>query len=67
MKLTPRAQGYRFTHESWDHGRYVDIRKVGRSEVEAVNDEGNTVRFDRDDMNLGWIRLGSTEKLQGEA
>jgi hypothetical protein len=68
VKLTPRSQGYRFTHKLLlNPGDYVDIHLVGRTIVTATDQEGKIRMFERDDMDKDWVRVGSTRSQRQHA
>lgn len=59
-RLTPKSQGYRMRRKSWPAGRYYDIRKVGRFWVNAINEKGEPVEFERDETERDWIVISGT-------
>lgn len=46
--------------KSWPAGRYYDIRKVGRFWVNAINEKGEPVEFERDETERDWIVISGT-------
>lgn len=60
MKLTPRSQGYRFTHDEWSPNTWIDVKKVGRSTVRGIDQDGKNIEFARDEMDSKWRRLGGS-------
>ena len=60
MKLTPRSQGFRVRKPDWAPGRYLDIRRVGRFWITAINEKGGEETLPRDERENDWIKIGGT-------
>ena len=60
MKLTPRCQGFRFTHKAWSIEKYIDVLKVGKGrlrQVEGINERGEKVVIYTLENSSDWVKI----------
>lgn len=60
MRLQACHKGHRFRLPHWPPYQFIDIRLVGHAHIVAVEETGQELIFDRDDLELDWLHLGAT-------